>query len=176
MASMVAALGPAVSIQAGGGYRTMASIHAAVEAGVTRVVIGTAAVRTPELLADAVRALGAHRLAVGLDAREGMVAVRGWTERTEVRVEDAAQRAVDAGIRTIVYTDIARDGMLTGPDLEGCRALIAQGAQVIASGGFATVEHVVAAREAGCSGAILGRSLYEKTIALREAIAIAAGS
>jgi phosphoribosylformimino-5-aminoimidazole carboxamide ribotide isomerase len=176
IASIVAALGPAVSIQAGGGYRTMASIGAAIEAGVTRVVIGTAVVRTPELLAEAVRALGADRLAVGLDAREGMVAVRGWTERTEVRVEDAAQRAVDAGIRTIVYTDITRDGMLTGPDLEGCRALIGQGAQVIASGGFAAPEHVVAAREAGCSGAILGRSLYEKTITLREAIAIAAAS
>jgi phosphoribosylformimino-5-aminoimidazole carboxamide ribotide isomerase len=176
MASMVAALGPAVSVQAGGGYRTIVSIGAAVEAGVTRVVIGTAAVRTPELLAEAVRALGADRLAVGLDAREGMVAVRGWTERTGVRVEDAAQRAIDAGIRTIVYTDIDRDGMLTGPDLEGCQALIGLGAQVIASGGFATLEHVAAARDAGCAGAILGRSLYEKTILLREAIAAVASN
>jgi len=170
MASIVAALGQGVSVQAGGGYRTMVSIEAAIEAGVSRVVIGTAAVRTPELLSEAVGAVGAEQLAVGLDVREGMLAVRGWTERTGVRVEDAAQRALDAGIRTIVYTDIARDGMLTGPDLEGCHALIGLGAQVIASGGFATLDHIVAARDAGCSGAILGRSLYEKTISLKEAL------
>jgi phosphoribosylformimino-5-aminoimidazole carboxamide ribotide isomerase len=88
-------------------------------------------------------------------------------------VEEAARRAIDAGIRTIVYTDIERDGMLTGPDLEGCQALIALGAEVIASGGFATLEHVEAARDAGCAGAILGRSLYEKTMSLPEAIVAA---
>lgn len=171
MASIVAALGPGVSVQAGGGFRTLSTIGAAIEAGMTRVVIGTAAVRTPELLAEAVSAVGADRLAVGLDARGGMVAVRGWTERTGVRVEEAARRAIVAGIRTIVYTDIERDGMLTGPDLDGCQALIGLGAQVIASGGFATLDHVTAARDAGCSGAILGRSLYEKTMSLKEAIA-----
>jgi len=99
-----------------------------------------------------------------------MVAVRGWTERTGVRVAEAAGRAIAAGIRTIVYTDIERDGMLTGPHLEGCRELIGLGAEVIASGGFATVEHVNEARAAGCSGAILGRSLYEKTMTLKEAL------
>ncbi len=175
MASLVSALGPGVSVQAGGGFRTLVTIGAAVEAGMTRVVIGTAAVRTPELLIAAVAAVGAERLAVGLDARAGVVAVRGWTERTSVRVEDAARRAIDAGIVTIVYTDIERDGMLTGPDLEGCQVLIGLGAEVIASGGFASVDHVIAARDAGCSGAILGRSLYEKTMSLSEAIA-AAGS
>lgn len=102
-----------------------------------------------------------------------MLAVRGWTERTSIRVEDAARRAIDAGIMTIVYTDIERDGMLTGPDLEGCQTLIGLGAEVIASGGFAAVDHVVAARDAGCSGAILGRSLYEKTVSLKDAIAAA---
>ena len=173
MASLVAALGPGVSVQAGGGFRTLVTIGAAVEAGMTRVVIGTAAVRTPELLIAAVAAVGAERLAVGLDARAGMVAVRGWTERTSVRIEDAARRAIDAGIMTIVYTDIERDGMLTGPDLERCQSLIGLGAEVIASGGFASMDHVVAARDAGCSGAILGRSLYEKTMSLKEAIAAA---
>ena len=171
MASLVAALGPEVSVQAGGGFRTLVTIGAAIEAGMARVVIGTAAVRTPELLVEAVAAVGANRLAVGLDARAGMVAVRGWTERTGVRVEEAARRAIDARIRTIVYTDIERDGMLTGPDLEGCQALIGLGAQVIASGGFATVEHVIAARDAGCAGAILGRSLYEKTMTFPDALA-----
>jgi len=173
MASIVAAQGPGVSVQAGGGFRTLVTIGAAIEAGMSRVVIGTAAVRTPALLAEAAAAVGSDRLAVGLDARAGMVAVRGWTERTGVRVEEAARRAIDAGIRTIVYTDIERDGMLTGPDLEGCQALIALGAEVIASGGFATLEHVAAARGAGCAGAILGRSLYEKTMSLPEAIVAA---
>jgi phosphoribosylformimino-5-aminoimidazole carboxamide ribotide isomerase len=90
-----------------------------------------------------------------------------------VRLEDAARRALHAGIGTVVYTDIERDGMLSGPDVEGCERLIALGAQVIASGGFATLEHVAAARDAGCSGAILGRSLYEKTMTLGEAIGVA---
>lgn len=173
MASLVAALGPGVRVQAGGGFRTLVTIKAAIEAGMTRVVIGTAAVRTPELLVEAVAAVSAEQLAVGLDARQGMVAVRGWTERTGVRVDEAARRALDAGITTIVYTDIERDGMLTGPDLEGCAGLIGLGAQVIASGGFATVDHVIAARDAGCAGAILGRSLYEKTMSLTEAMAAA---
>ncbi len=97
VAAIVEALGTGVRVQAGGGFRTLSTIVAAIEAGAARVVIGTAAVRTPELMADAVSAVGAERLAVGLDAREGMVAVRGWTERTGVRVEDAARRALDAG-------------------------------------------------------------------------------
>ncbi len=173
VATIVEALGTEVRVQAGGGFRSIAAIVAAIEARAARVVIGTAAVRTPELLIEAAQAVGAEQLAVGLDAHDGMVAVRGWTERTGVRVEDAAQRALGAGITTIVYTDIARDGMLTGPDLEGCRALIGLGAQVIASGGFASLDHVAAARDAGCAGAILGRSLYEKTISLKEALGAA---
>lgn len=170
VASIVAALGSGVSVQVGGGYRTMVAIDAAIEAGASRVVIGTAAVRTPELLSEAAASVGADMLAVGLDSKEGMLAVRGWTERTGVRVEDAARRALEAGIKTVVYTDIGRDGMLTGPDLEGCQGLIGLGAQVIASGGFATVDHIRAAGQAGCSGAILGRSLYEKTMTLKEAL------
>jgi phosphoribosylformimino-5-aminoimidazole carboxamide ribotide isomerase len=173
VASIVDALGTEVRVQAGGGFRTIAAIRAALEARAARVVIGTAAIRTPELMAEAVQAVGAEQLAVGLDAREGMVAVRGWTERTGVKVEDAARRALDAGIKTIVYTDIERDGMLTGPHLEGCRELIALGAQVIASGGFASLDHVREAAAAGCAGAILGRSLYEQTMKLGEALTVA---
>jgi phosphoribosylformimino-5-aminoimidazole carboxamide ribotide isomerase len=176
VASIVAAVSPGVSVQSGGGYRSLVAIAAALEAGAARVVIGTVAVRTPELLREAIDAVGVDRLAVGLDARNREVAVRGWTERTGVRLEDAARRALDAGIGTFVYTDIERDGMLSGPDLDGCKLLIGLGALVIASGGFATVEHVASARAAGCSGAILGRSLYEKTMGLSEAIAAASGT
>jgi phosphoribosylformimino-5-aminoimidazole carboxamide ribotide isomerase len=112
---------------------------------------------------------------VGLDAREGMVAVRGWTERTGVRVADAARRALEAGISTIVYTDIERDGMLTGPHLEGCSELIGLGAQVIASGGFATLE-----QHQGSRGGRLRRR-HPGPLALRtdhsagEALAMTAG-
>jgi len=173
VASIIEALGTGVKVQAGGGFRTLAAISAAIDAGAARVVVGTAAIRRPELMAEAVEAVGGERLAVGLDAREGMVAVRGWTERTGVRVPEAAERAIAAGIRTIVYTDIERDGMLTGPHLEGCQEIIGLGAEVIASGGFASAEHVAEARAAGCAGAILGRSLYEKTMTLKEALAAA---
>lgn len=167
---IVTEIGSRARIQAGGGYRSLDAIDAALDAGVTRVVIGTAAITTPELLPEAVRRAGAERLAAGIDARDGVVAIRGWTESTGVTVAEAARRVADAGIRTVVYTDISRDGMLSGPDLAGCRALVEQGAEVIASGGFARLADITAARDAGCRGAILGRSLYERSISLGEAI------
>ena len=168
--SIVSEVGSRARIQAGGGYRSLDAIDAALDAGVTRVVIGTAAITTPALLPEAVRRAGAERLAAGIDARDGVVAIRGWTESTGVTVAEAAQRIAGAGIEIIVYTDITRDGMLSGPDLPGCRTLIEQGADVIASGGFARLADVTAARDAGCRGAILGRSLYERTISLGEAV------
>jgi phosphoribosylformimino-5-aminoimidazole carboxamide ribotide isomerase len=159
--------------QYGGGLRTPEAISEALDAGVTRAVIGTAAVSDPGLVSRAVAAHGASWLAVGLDARDGQVAVRGWTESSGHTVLDVAHRVLDAGARTIIYTDIARDGMLSGPDLDGCRALAGLGAVVIASGGFATIEDVRRATVAGVSGAILGRSLYERTIDLAEALSLA---
>jgi phosphoribosylformimino-5-aminoimidazole carboxamide ribotide isomerase len=160
-------------IQYGGGLRTPEAIAEALDAGVTRAVIGTAAVSNPALVARVVARHGASWLAVGLDAREGKVAVRGWTESSGLSLLDVARRVLDAGARTIVYTDISRDGMLSGPDLPGCASLSALGAVVIASGGFATLADVRRASEAGVSGAILGRSLYERTIDLAEALSLA---
>jgi phosphoribosylformimino-5-aminoimidazole carboxamide ribotide isomerase len=160
-------------VQYGGGLRTEEAITEALDAGVTRAVIGTAAVADPDIVARAVTAHGASWLAVGLDAREGQVAVRGWTESSGQPVLDVARRVLDAGARTIVYTDIARDGMLSGPDLAGCIAIGKLGGVVIASGGFATLADVRRASEAGVSGAILGRSLYERTIDLAEALSVA---
>ncbi|HEX5819349.1 MAG TPA: 1-(5-phosphoribosyl)-5-[(5-phosphoribosylamino)methylideneamino] imidazole-4-carboxamide isomerase [Gemmatimonadales bacterium] len=158
-------------VQYGGGLRTLDAISEALDAGVTRAVIGTAAVSDPALVARAVAAHGAPWLAVGLDAREGKVAVRGWTESSGLTLVEVAQRVVDAGARTLVYTDIARDGMLSGPDLAGCTALAQLGVGVIASGGFATLADVRRAADSGVAGAILGRSLYERTIDLAEALA-----
>ena len=160
-------------VQYGGGLRSPDAIAEALDAGVTRAVIGTAAVHDTSLVARAVAAHGASWLAVALDARNGEVAVRGWTESSGLPVLDVARRVLDAGARTIVYTDIARDGMLTGPDLAGCSAIASLGAVVIASGGFASLEDVRHAAEAGASGVILGRSLYERTIDLSDALAVA---
>jgi phosphoribosylformimino-5-aminoimidazole carboxamide ribotide isomerase len=158
-------------VQCGGGLRSLEAIAAAFEAGVSRVVMGTAAMTDPALVSRAVAAHGAERVAVGLDARNGLVAIRGWDEQSGVRALDAARGAIDAGITTIVYTDIARDGMLTGPDLDGCRALMRLGAHVIASGGFASAEDVEAAAGSGCVGAILGRAIYEGRVHLPQIIA-----
>jgi phosphoribosylformimino-5-aminoimidazole carboxamide ribotide isomerase len=160
-------------VQCGGGLRTLEAIGEALEAGVARAVIGTAAVTDPGLVPAAVARNGAAAIAVGLDARDGRVALRGWTEASAHTVTDVARRVLGTGARTIIYTDIARDGMLTGPDLDGCRALAALGAEVIASGGFATLDDVRRAAEAGATGAILGRSIYEGTIALPAALAVA---
>ncbi|MFL5519887.1 MAG: HisA/HisF-related TIM barrel protein [Gemmatimonadales bacterium] len=158
-------------VQYGGGLRTLEAIAEALDAGVTRAVIGTAAVTDPALVSRAVAAHGATWLAVGLDARDGQVAVRAWTESSGLTLVEVAQRVVDAGARTLVYTDIARDGMLSGPDLAGCAALAGLGVGVIASGGFASLADVQRAAGSGVSGAILGRSLYERTIDLTEALA-----
>jgi phosphoribosylformimino-5-aminoimidazole carboxamide ribotide isomerase len=158
-------------VQYGGGLRTLAAIAEALDAGVTRAVIGTAAVADPALVSRAVAAHGATWLAVGLDARDGQVAVRAWTESSGLTLVEVAQRVVDAGARTLVYTDIARDGMLSGPDLAGCAALAELGVGVIASGGFASLADVQRAAGSGVAGAILGRSLYERTIDLTEALA-----
>lgn len=163
-------------VQCGGGLRSAEAIAALLAAGASRAVIGTAAVTDPELVAAAITAHGASRIAVGLDARDGRVAVRGWTAGSGESVHEVAARVRSSGVRTVVYTDIARDGMLGGPDLSGCAALQALGLEVIASGGFATLDDVRRAALAGVAGAILGRSLYERTIDLRDALAVARGS
>ncbi len=115
------------------------------------------------------------RLAVGIDARDGRVAIRGWTETSELTAEALARRVVGEGVRTIIYTDIARDGMLSGPDIEGARRMQAAGVGVIASGGIAGVSDLLAVREAGLAGAIVGRALYEGRLTLAEALEAAAG-
>jgi phosphoribosylformimino-5-aminoimidazole carboxamide ribotide isomerase len=103
------------------------------------------------------------------------VAIRGWTESAGLTAEALARRAVAGGVRTLIYTDVARDGMLAGPDLDGARALQALGGEVVASGGVADVRDIVAAREAGLAGVIVGRALYEGRLDLRAALDAAAG-
>jgi phosphoribosylformimino-5-aminoimidazole carboxamide ribotide isomerase len=123
-----------------------------------------------------VAAAGSERLAVGLDTRAGLIAIRGWTETSSLTADALARRVIEQGVTTLVYTDVSRDGMLGGPDLTGAQALQAIGARVIASGGVAELSHLHAAREAGLAGAIVGRALYEGRFSLADALEAADGA
>ncbi|MBK7348904.1 MAG: 1-(5-phosphoribosyl)-5-[(5-phosphoribosylamino)methylideneamino]imidazole-4-carboxamide isomerase [Gemmatimonadetes bacterium] len=171
LARLAAALGRQVRIQVGGGLRSLEALRTVLDLGVTRGVLGTAAVTVPALVPQAVAAVGAERVAVGLDTKEGRVAIRGWVETTPLLATDVCRRVVAEGIHTIIYTDVSRDGMLSGPDLDGARALQALGAGVIASGGVASVADLRAAREAGLAGAIAGRAIYEGRFTVAAALA-----
>ncbi|MDB5601756.1 MAG: phosphoribosylformimino-5-aminoimidazole carboxamide ribotide isomerase [Xanthobacteraceae bacterium] len=163
----------AIPVQLGGGIRDMATIEGWLEKGVTRVIIGTAAVRDPALVKDAAKRFPG-RVAVGLDARDGKVAVQGWAESSELSVLDIAQRFEDAGVAAIIYTDIARDGLLKGLNLDATIALAeAISIPVIASGGLASIEDVRAMlepRAAKLEGAIAGRALYDGRLDPTEAL------
>jgi phosphoribosylformimino-5-aminoimidazole carboxamide ribotide isomerase len=173
---IVAQTGWRLRIQLGGGLRTVDLVRRGLDQGVNRVLIGTAAAIEPTVVPAAIAAVGAGRIVVGIDAREGRVAIRGWTETADLSVSAVAERILADGIRTIVYTDIARDGMLSGPDLDGARRLGALGAAVIASGGVASLGDIRAVRAAGLAGAIVGRALYEGRFQLPEALEAAAGA
>jgi phosphoribosylformimino-5-aminoimidazole carboxamide ribotide isomerase len=167
--AIVAAAG--IPCELGGGMRSPEAVARALDAGVARVVIGTRAAEAPEFFASAVERFGADRIVAGIDAKDGRVALRGWTETADLAATDLARRLEAAGARTVIYTDIATDGMLTGPNLAGLRAMVAAfGGEVIASGGVASLADIEAlAAEEGIAGAIVGKALYESTLSLPEA-------
>jgi phosphoribosylformimino-5-aminoimidazole carboxamide ribotide isomerase len=167
-------VGGRARIQAGGGFRTLELVRRGVELGISRVVVGTAAAIDPDFLPTVAAGVPAERVAVGVDSRDGMVAVRGWTETSSLTAVELARRAVGAGLRTLIYTDVARDGMLQGPDVSGAVRLQQEGAAVIVSGGVASLADLQRAAEAGLSGAIVGRALYEGRIDLAQALRAAA--
>ena len=170
IAAIVAAAGE-VPVQVGGGLRTLAIADETLALGVERVIFGTVALRDPGLVREAAAAFPG-RVAVGIDAKEGRVAVEGWLEASETTVEDLARRFEDAGVAAIVHTDIARDGMQTGPNLEATGALArAISIPVIASGGVGHLDHVrAAAAVEGVAGVIVGRALYTGALDLGEAL------
>jgi phosphoribosylformimino-5-aminoimidazole carboxamide ribotide isomerase len=151
-------------LQLGGGIRELKTVEAWLDKGVTRVIIGTAAVRDPDLVKSAAKKFPG-RVAVGLDARDGKVAVEGWAETSEVTALEIAQRFEDAGVAAIIFTDIARDGLLRGLNLDATIALADRiSIPVIASGGFASIEDVKALLQPTAkklAGAIVGRALYD---------------
>jgi phosphoribosylformimino-5-aminoimidazole carboxamide ribotide isomerase len=162
-----------VFVQLGGGLRDMPSIEAAFELGVARVVLGTAAVAQPQLVAQAIERFGAERVAVGIDVRDGRVAVRGWQDVSPLSALALADRVQALGARWVVATDIARDGMLLGPNLTALRQLAGTGCHVIASGGVSSLADLRAlAGIPGVEGAIVGMALYTGAIGLREALAL----
>ena len=162
-----------IPVQLGGGVRDMATVEAWLGKGVDRVIIGTAAVRDPELVKTAARRFPG-RVAVGLDARDGKVAVAGWAESSELSALDIARRFEDAGVAAIIYTDIARDGLLKGLNLDATIALAnAISTPVIASGGLASMADIKALLEPRASkleGAIAGRALYDGRLNAAEAL------
>jgi phosphoribosylformimino-5-aminoimidazole carboxamide ribotide isomerase len=164
-----------IPAQLGGGIRDRATIEAWLAKGVARVIIGTAAVRDPALVREAARA-HPGRVAVGLDAREGKVAVEGWAETSTLSALDVARRFEDAGVAAIIYTDVARDGMLKGLNLDATIALAeAVSIPVIASGGLASIDDVralLAPRARKLAGAIAGRALYDGRLDAAEALAL----
>ncbi len=160
-----------VPIQLGGGLRLLTDLEDAFSAGVDRAILGTVALRDPELVISAVARWG-DRIAVALDARDGRLATDGWLGQTDARAVEVAQRLARSRVRHFVYTDIRRDGTLTGPNLQGLSELIDQvEADVIASGGIASLEDITAVASIGASGAIIGRALYDGRIDLAEAVA-----
>lgn len=162
-----------IPIQLGGGLRTLENLESAFAAGISRTILGTAALEVPELVAAAVERWG-DAIAVGLDARDGKLATRGWLDQSDALAVDVARALQAVGVRHFIFTDIRRDGTLSGPNLESLAELIAAvDADVIASGGVGRLADIEAAREVGAAGAIVGRALYDGRVDLAEAIALA---
>ncbi len=167
---LIAKVGSRARVQLGGGLRTLDRVQQGLDWGVSRIVVGTAAAIEPSLVDQALALAGRERVAVGIDARQGRVMVRGWTEPSSLLAEQLARRVIAQGVRTMIYTDVSRDGLLQGPDITGATALARLGAEVIASGGIASLDDIQAVRDAGLAGAVVGRALYESRIDLRAAL------
>jgi len=169
--SILAAAG-SVPVQLGGGIRSLEQIEVWLDKGIRRVILGTAAVKNPDLVIEACR-LYPGRVAVGLDARDGKVALSGWAEETDVTAIAQAERFEGVGVAAIIYTDIDRDGAMAGPNIPQTAALAdAVSIPIIASGGVSSLKDLMALRDTGSiAGAITGRALYDKAFTLEEALA-----
>mgnify|MGYP001098769547 CR=1 FL=1 len=173
LAALERILTTGLRVQFGGGLRDLEAIRRALAMGVSRVVIGTAAVKDPALVEAALDAFESERVAVGIDARDGIVQTHGWQEAAPVTAIQLAQRWAGRGVRRVIFTDVARDGTGAGINLPATVQLAQEsGLNVIASGGAAGLEDVRRAHEAGLSGIIIGRALYEGRVRLKEALSV----
>ena len=160
-----------IPIEIGGGIRSKEAVERMLDLGVRRVIIGTKAAEHPEFLRDMVRTFGEEAIVAGVDAKDGMVAVEGWEKVSSLTASDLCLTMKEYGVRHIVYTDISRDGMLSGPNVEATRKLTEEtGLDIIASGGVSCMEDLKCLHEAGIRGAIIGKALYESRIDLAEAV------
>jgi len=160
-----------VPVQIGGGIRSREAVEAMLGLGVSRVIIGTKAVREPDFVRALVESYGPEKIVVGIDARDGLVAVEGWEQVSTKRAADLCRQMKGFGVRHVVYTDISRDGMLSGPNVEATKNLTVEtGMDIIASGGVSSMEDLQRLCDEGVQGAIIGKALYEKRIDLEEAV------
>jgi phosphoribosylformimino-5-aminoimidazole carboxamide ribotide isomerase len=162
-----------VRVQFGGGMRSLEAVDAVLSLGVSRVVLGTIAIEQPEIVRGALSRFGAECIAVGIDVRDGLVRTRGWKDNSGIPALDLALQMTSFGLATVIFTDVSRDGLGSGLNIPATRELSEKsGLDVIASGGVHTIEDVVAAKDAGLAGCIIGRALYDGTVELDEAFAL----
>ena len=162
-----------LKVEVGGGIRDLETVEEYLTHGIARVILGSVAVKKPEVVRIAVREYG-ERIAVGIDARDGMVAVDGWLGKSEVNYLDLAHAMADVGVKTIIFTDISKDGTLAGPNLDQLAQINgAADCNIIASGGISSIEDIHALKKLGLYGAICGKSLYQGTLSLKEALKVA---
>ncbi|MEG6616152.1 1-(5-phosphoribosyl)-5-[(5-phosphoribosylamino)methylideneamino]imidazole-4-carboxamide isomerase [Peptococcaceae bacterium 1198_IL3148] len=168
-----------IPVQVGGGIRNLETIELLLAAGVSRVILGTAAINHPEMIQTAVRQYGEEQIVVGIDARDGRVAVHGWAVESRMPALDLAYDMVEIGVRRIVFTDISRDGTMKGPNLEATGAMArATKLKVIASGGVSTLadlKEIKALEPDGVEGVIMGKALYSGAVDIKEALTLAEG-
>lgn len=162
-----------IPVQVGGGIRTIKDIDNKINLGVNRVIIGTKAVENPSFVREAIVTFGADRIVVGIDAKNGMVAIEGWEKVSSFNAVTLAMKMKDLGVKTIVYTDISKDGMLQGPNVEHTKEIVDMtGLDIIASGGVSSLKDLESVDNVHVHGAIIGKALYENRINLSEAIQI----
>ena len=159
-----------IPIQLGGGIRTIEDIARVLSYGVSRVILGTVAVKDPEVVREAVMLYG-DKIAVGIDARDGKVAINGWVEKTEIKSIDFALQMKELGVKTIIYTDISKDGMMEGPNIKASKDLIDDtGLDIIVSGGISTLNDIRNSRVIGAAGVITGKAIYTGAIKMSDAL------
>lgn len=162
-----------LKVEVGGGIRSIETVGEYLKMGISRVILGSAALKNPRLVADSIEKFGSERIAVGIDAMNGMVAAEGWLEASDVHYIDLANKMIGLGVRYFIFTDISKDGTLSGVNREQLKALYdgTDGkCNIIASGGVHDLEDIRACKEMGLYGAICGKSIYSGTLDLREAI------
>lgn len=165
-----------LKVELGGGIRNLETIQEYLNMGITRVILGSVALKNPKLVSDAVEKFGSEKIVVGIDAVNGMVATEGWLESSDMNYIELADKMISVGVKYFIFTDISKDGTLSGVNTEQLKALAdaTQGrADIVASGGVHTMDDIIACKEMGLYGTICGKSIYKGTLDLRKAVAYA---